>query len=114
MTWFLSYKAPDKRVQKKSLSEWGIFNVERHVLNQGTDTLSFQTVSSAQSFVAEGVIEIFKDNVRWFWGRITQTPCSYSATREVATYHVSGPAWYLEHLVFQQPWEYFKDGKCLF
>ena len=109
-TWFLSYKAPDKRVQKKKLSEWGIFNVERHVLNQGTDTLSFQTVSSAQSFVAEGVIEIFKDNVRWFWGRITQTPCSYSATRELAMYHASGPAWYLEHLVFQQPWEYFKDG----
>lgn len=110
MTWFLSYKAPDKRVQKKTLSEWGIFNVERHVLNQGTDTLTFQTASAAQSFVAEATVEIFKDDVRWFCGRITQTPCFYGATQELATCRVSGPTWYLEHLVFQQPWEYFKDG----
>ena len=109
MTWFLSYRAPGECAKKKSLAEWGIFDVERHVLNQGTDTLLFRTDAAVQPFAAEATIEIFKDDTRWFWGRITQTPCSYTATQELATYHVSGPAWYLEHLVFQQPWEYFRD-----
>lgn len=103
--WTMSYRG-----QTKPLAEWGISNVTRHILNQGTDTVTFQTDASAPVFECDAIIEVFQDNTRWFWGRITQTPTYYTADSESAYYKASGPFWYFEHLVFQQPWRYFKDG----
>ena len=87
--WTLSYRG-----QTKPLSEWGISNVTRHILNQGTDTVTFQTDASAPVFECDAIIEVFQDNTRWFWGRITQTPTYYTAESESAHYKASGPVWY--------------------
>ena len=105
MTWYLSYQGT-----KKSFSEWNIFHATRRILNQGTDTFSFQSERNTLPFNCDEIVEIFKDNTRWFYGRITQIPCEYTSDQTYKTYLVSGPNWYLEHLVYQQPWQYFKDG----
>ena len=104
MTWFLTYKGT-----KKSFADWQIFHVKRHILNQGTDTLSFQTTPHTPTFDCGETIEVFFDDTRQFFGRITETPCHLTPAKETKTYVVSGPFWFLEHLVYQQPWQYFQD-----
>ncbi|MGX8717195.1 MAG: hypothetical protein ACSW8C_04380, partial [bacterium] len=106
MTWFLSYKGT-----KKSFADWQIFNVKRHLTNQGTDTLTFETASHAPAFDCDATMEVFFDDTRQFFGRITETPCRLTSTKETQTYVVSGPFWYLEHLVYQQSWQYFQDDQ---
>ncbi len=105
MTWYLSYQGV-----KKPLAEWHIYDVNRRVLNQGTDTLSFKTEANNVPFKCDETIEIFKDETRWFCGRIVQIPCQFSVNEESKSYRVSGPNWYLEHLIFQQSWQYFKGA----
>ena len=106
MTWFLSYKGT-----KKSFADWQIFNVKRHLTNQGTDTLTFETASHVPTFDCDATMEVFFDDTRQFFGRITETPCRLTSTKESQTYVVSGPFWYLEHLVYQQSWQYFQDDQ---
>lgn len=106
MTWYLTYDGI-----KKPLEDWHIYDVNRHVLNQGTDALSFKMEASNKGFKCDDIIEIFKDEKRWFYGRIIQIPCKYSATEAAKKYLVSGPNWYLEHLIYQQPWQYFNNAK---
>lgn len=106
MSWFLKYKGT-----KQSFASWKIFNVKRHMLNQGTDTLTFQTTSEAPVFDCDETLEVFFNDTRQFFGRITETPCHLTPTKEIKTYVVSGPFWFLEHLVYQQPWQYFQDNQ---
>lgn len=104
MSWFLKYKN-----KKQSFAAWQIFNVKRHLLNQETDTLTFQTTSETPAFDCEEILEIFFDDTRQFFGRITETPCHLTPKQEIRTYVVSGLFWFLEHLVYQQPWQYFQN-----
>ena len=111
MTWYLSYQGV-----KKPLADWRIYDVNRRVLNQGTDTLSFKTEANDVPFKYDETIEIFNDETRWFYGRIVQIPCQFSSNEESKSYRVSGPNWYLEHLIFQQSWQYFNganDGETI-
>ena len=73
MNWFLTYKNI-----KKSFAEWHLFNVHRHTVNQGSDTFSFQVEEGTSAFDCDEVVDIFSDNVRYFSGKITQIPCTYS------------------------------------
>jgi hypothetical protein len=104
MTWFLKYNGT-----KKSFADWQLFNVKRHICNQGTDTLTFQTHAQAPAFDCDTTVEVFFEDTRQFFGRITETPCHLTPTKESKTYVASGPFWFLEHLVYQQSWQYFQD-----
>ena len=106
MTWFLSYRGT-----KKSLADWHIFDLQRRTINRGMDTLRFRMPSHAPAFVCDEMIELFQDDLRIFYGKITQAPCHYTPHTESKTYIVSGPYWFLEHLVFQQSWHYFCDNE---
>lgn len=106
MNWFLTYKNI-----KKSFAEWHLFNVHRRTINQGSDTFSFQIEDGYPSFDCDEVVEIFCNNKRYFSGKITQIPCTYSTQEAYKTYIVSGTYNDLQHLVFQQAWQYLKsDG----
>ena len=103
MTWYLSYKG-----SKKTFAEWQIFQATRRTLNQGTDVFSFKAECNVLPFQCDETIEVFKDDTRWFYGRITQIPYEYNSQQTHKTYLASGPLWYLDHLVYQQSWQYFK------
>lgn len=103
MTWMLSYRG-----KTQSLDQWHVFHLRRHVQNQGRDTVTFQT--DRPQFECDETLEILHHEQRWFCGKLTHTPTFLSAQKTVYTYTVSGPIWYLEHLIFQQPWNYFCDG----
>jgi len=105
MNWYLSYKGT-----KKTFAEWQIFQAARRTLNQGTDVFSFKAEHNILPFKCDETIEVFKGDTRWFCGRITQIPCEYSSQQTHKTYFVSGPLWYLDHLVYQQSWQYFKEA----
>lgn len=105
MNWFLTYKNI-----KKSFAEWHLFNVHRHTVNQGSDTFFFQVEEGTSAFDCDEVVDIFRDNVRYFSGKITQIPCTYSTQNAYKMYIVSGTYDYLQHLVFQQSWQYLKSN----
>lgn len=104
MNWFLTYKNI-----KKTFAEWHLFNVCRRIINQGADTFSFQVEEGTSVFDCDETVDIFRDNVRYFSGKITQIPCVYSTQNAYKTYIVSGTYGYLQHLVFQQSWQYLKS-----
>ncbi|MDR2769662.1 MAG: hypothetical protein LBB19_03885 [Puniceicoccales bacterium] len=103
MAWQLAYKGT-----QKSLADWGIHSVIRRTVNQGSDVVRFkQTLGAGENFFEpDQTLEIYKDDKRWFQGRITQVPHIYTATLEENVYEISGTWWYLEHLVYQQKWQY--------
>lgn len=104
MNWYLSYKNI-----KKTFAEWHLFNVHRRTINQGVDTFSFQIEVGQPAFDCDETIDVFRDDERYFSGKITQIPCAYSTQSAYKTYIVSGTYGYLQHLVFQQPWQYLKS-----
>ena len=106
MVWTLLYQNV-----KKTLDAWGIFNVSRHRQNQGTDTLTFQSDAKNCPFRYDETLAIYQEEQCWFRGRIQQIPANYAANNESKTYYVAGPSWYLEHLIYQQPWQYYADGQ---
>lgn len=108
MSWFLAYKGT-----KMPLHQWHIFNLKRRILNLGTDEITFQTSLDNNVFESNETVEIYKDDTRWFQGKITRVPYEYSSEKQQRTYYVSGPYWYLEHLVFQQPWQYQHNDQAL-
>ena len=108
MNWYLSYKNI-----KKTFAEWHLFNVQRRTINQGVDTFSFQIEEGQPALDCDEIIDIFRDKERYFSGKITQIPCSYTTQTAYKTYIVSGTYSYLQHLVFQQPWQYFTNDSTI-
>lgn len=103
MHWTLKYKNTEK-----TLSQWGLSQLKRHRINQGTDKVSFThngaSLEHYSLFDPETPIQIYKDHLPWFYGIVTKTPGFATATREDHLYELSGPWWHLENLVYQQTW----------
>ncbi len=114
--WTLSYNNTEK-----SLADWGVSNVIRRLVSQGLDDLSFKTdglaADSSPLFAAFGKNVTlsrnrtlnpdgsFSGGAPWFSGIVTQVPRVGASDSEQLAYRVAGPWWYLENLVFQQPYQ---------
>jgi hypothetical protein len=92
----------------QSLSDWGLAELTRELINQGTDSVTFRaegTPSDADPLFAIGsTVRLFRYGTPWFYGRVVQVPGRASAQGEDQLYRLAGPWWYLENLVFQQTW----------
>ncbi len=86
----------------------GITEITRHRANAATDTcvlmLNGRNVDAAALFGYGTTVAIGNGAVPWFVGRVTETPASGDGKGESQRYTLSGPWWYLEHLVFTQTW----------
>jgi len=116
MNWTLSCNGVEK-----TLADWGVSQLKRRLLSQGQDTLSFKADGAASDgaplFVPYGPwVTLWRDRTQnsdgtfsggttWFQGVVTQVPRAGAPDAESMLYRVSGPWWFLEHRVFQQPYE---------
>ena len=103
-TWTLR----DSNGTERSLTDWGLSQVTRERVNQRADLVSFRATARGSDgdplFAHGSTIQIFRNGVRWFYGRIVAMPGSATAQNEEQLYRVAGPWWWLENLVFQQTW----------
>lgn len=103
MAWTLTSGATTK-----SLEAWGITGMVRRRNSQAVDTLAFvldgAAYDGAPPFAADSEVVVTKDSTTWFRGRVTAVRPEADGRSERLVYEVSGPWWYLERLVYQQPW----------
>lgn len=103
MSWTLTLGATTK-----TLSEWGVSGLRRSRTSQAVDSLSFvidgAMVDAEAPFDADDEISIAHDGTTWFRGRVVALRREATGSAERITYQVAGPWWYLERLVYQQPW----------
>jgi hypothetical protein len=103
--WTIKYNG-----EQKTLAEWGINNVKRKLVNQGIDTLTFNettaTMLSDPLFPAGVIVELFRGEVRWFYGRAEAAKRISGARSTGYAYTVSGPWWFLERMGFRQKWKF--------
>jgi hypothetical protein len=94
---------------EQPVADWGLGALTRERVNQMPDMVTFRaenTASDAAPVFAYGsTIQLLRDGVPWFYGRVVQVPGRATAKLEEQLYRVAGPWWYLENLVFQQTWQ---------
>ena len=94
----------------KRISEYGFSNFRKKTMNQGIDRVEFQ--EGCIDIFSKGLLEfgeevtIGRNSKRWFFGIVTKIPSYGTYGKEVRGYELSGPWWFLEHLVYQQSWEH--------
>lgn len=116
MNWTIAFNGVEKL-----LADWGLVGVTRRLVSQGQDELSFKADGSP----ADGTIlfapfaqtltlwrnrnvdsvGVFSGGTQWFSGIVTQVPRMGAPDAEAMMYKVAGPWWYLDNLVFQQPYQ---------
>ena len=117
MIWTLEYNGTEK-----TLADWGLAHFTRSLRSQGLDTLTFTAdgaaADAAPLFPFQATVTLHRDRTQnsdgsfsggtpWFRGPVVQIPRAGSPQAEAMQYQVAGPWWYLEHLVFQQPFRAF-------
>jgi len=50
-------------------------------------------------------VTIYRDGVKWFYGRCNTMPVAGDGNAEGHTYEIVGPWWWLEQIVYQQDWK---------
>lgn len=97
----------------------GLENLQRDLVATGTDTVSFE-VTSSQALTADMAFAfgssyiVWKDGVRWFYGRVVSMPRTGSPKHESGRVVLAGPWWYLQNATYMQAWRvYDVNGEVL-
>lgn len=101
--WTLKYNG-----EAKALADWGISNLVRNSLSFGISTVTFDVSAAFDAedvFAYGGSVEIFRDNVQWFVGRVDRTPRIANPRYEGHGYVLADPWWYLVELTYQIAWK---------
>lgn len=92
---------------KKTFDDWGFSSLKRSRTSQGIDKITFeaegQLVDAPSALGFGETVIIYKDNVQWFVGVVTTLPVRGSESEESATYEVSGPWYFFNVIIFEQP-----------
>jgi hypothetical protein len=92
----------------KTLAQWGVKRVVRTCVSSGVDTVTFSAAHgdvNQEPFVYGETIKIQRDGVQWFVGRVFASDFNVSGRQESINYTLAGPWWWLENLIFLQPWQ---------
>lgn len=88
-------------------AQWGIVLGKLTLVSQGIDLLTLDmegdSVNNAPIFPMGATVDLLCNGVRKFSGRVTKTPSIGRPQVEKKQYVISGPWWYLENIVYQQP-----------
>jgi len=105
---------------EKLCADWGLTQFTRKLKTQGTDEMGFKAdgtlCDAAPLFAIYSTLTLWRDRTVnsdgtfsggtiWFNGLVTQVPRAGAPDAESMAYKVSGPWWYLEKRVFQQPYQ---------
>jgi hypothetical protein len=116
MLWTLSCNGTEQ-----TLATWGLNTVRRKIVSQGLDELTFRadgtSADAAPLFTAFGpTVTLYRNRTQnsdgsfsggtpWFSGIVTQIPRAGAPDAESMQYKVAGPWWYLDNMVFMQPYQ---------
>jgi hypothetical protein len=107
--WTIKYQG-----EEQSFEAVGIGRVVRQLVSQGLDTVQFSetiaAMDAAAKFAVGETVQIRRDGVPWFTGRVMQPTRSGSGANECIDHEIYGPWWYLDSLVFQQTWRAYDPG----
>lgn len=101
VVWKLEYDG-----QIRPLAQWGLENARLELGNQTLDALTLtvaRTDDADPEFEFEKKVILWRDNVRWFHGWITQLPFAERAAGIRQEYIASGPWRWLDNTIFKQP-----------
>jgi hypothetical protein len=98
----------------QSFVDCGLSHLRRHRINQGRDWVSFRRTGGAALSEVPLLepfepVTILHGGEPWFSGLVTETPSLGTAAAESCDYRISGPWWYLESIIYQQPWNLISD-----
>ena len=100
--------------EEKTFAQWGISpDAQRNIQSQSVDTFTFTIISgeidSEPTFSPNESCVIKRNGVGYFYGRVTGITMSATPNSESLHYTLSGLWWYMDQLVFQQPWNVASD-----
>lgn len=102
VVWKIEYNG-----EVRPLRQWGVENPLLDSGNQVLGTLTLDVAGEAGSaepqFEFEKRVVLFRDNVRWFTGWVTQLPYAGNAKAERQKYVISSPWWWLDTIIYSQP-----------
>lgn len=96
------------------LSELGLSRPTRTLHSMAPDVVRLVAPGAAADSAAVmdrgQLVEIFRDGIRWFYGRVERILRHGSPSEEGLEYEIVGPWWYLDHLVYQLAWNIYDQG----
>jgi hypothetical protein len=101
VVWKLEYEG-----EVRPLAQWGLENAKLDFGNQVLGTLTLTVASEDDSdpeFEFEKKVILWRDNVRWFHGWITQLPYAERAAGIRQEYVASDPWYWLDKTIYEQP-----------
>ena len=118
MNWTIAFGGTEKLV-----ADWGFGQLQRKLVSQGQDELTFAAEGAAADGVSpftpfESVITLWRDRelddsgnwtggTMWFTGIIIQIPRRGAPDAESNGYKAAGPWWYLDTRVFEKTFNIF-------
>lgn len=109
MSWTLEYNGIEQ-----TLEAWGLRGLRRTLASQAADEVTFEAVLDefdiSEKFPYGATITIRRDGAQWFLGRVIGTPRNGSPRSETISYRLAGPWFWLDHLVFQQSWNFSDEN----
>lgn len=97
----------------------GLENLRRELMANGMDAVEFDAPAALAltadiSYTYGSSYIIWKDGVRWFYGRVVTIPRQGSDKEETRHVRMEGPWWYFEHATYMQSWKvYDTSGEVL-
>ena len=85
----------------------GIQGLTRTRRSQAVDTFTFKqktTFDSAPLWAFKSQLQIKRNGAPFFSGVLTKPTAAGSAADEHIEYEISGPWWWLDRIIYQQPW----------
>jgi hypothetical protein len=109
MEWTLEYDG-----ETKTFEEWGLGPPARTLISQGIDTVQFAqpgaSFTVAAQFATGGTATIYRDGVRWFFGRFRSPRRHGDSKSEGYSWKLEGPWRWLDRIIFRQVWKFYVDG----
>jgi hypothetical protein len=103
------------RWSAKTLAELGVVGLTRARVSQDADSVAFrldgasfdsETTPAGYAVPQYGdLLSVYRDGVRWFYGKVTSLPRSGGGAEESIAVTAEGPTWWLSRCVLQQAWQ---------
>jgi hypothetical protein len=109
--------------QRYLFADWGLSQLRRTLQGQVADKVTFEqcirpnaqagsTLGPLPHLETHQPVSLFRGETLWFTGVLARVSESYTAAQGRRHYTVLGPWWYLDHIVFQQPWRQYHAGSA--
>lgn len=105
--WEIRCTPPGGAAATRFVKDWGVVSLALEYGTQEADKLTAsisQSFDDAEVFPFGASVDLLRDGVRVFAGRIVRAPRAGENAGESITYEAEGPWWWLDQYTFEQLW----------